>query len=549
MTKAFGQLLGELILERRTAAGFTQLDLALEAFEDETRVRRIVELENGQVKRPQPKNYGPICETLNITAQEVRALKRQASDRREQSDADVAELRAEIGSLQTALDNTQQLRRDQLEVLAGRFEIAGAPDLSDAALREQLSLKALEYLAYRERIDGLPDHVERLANLKGAAKDAAERLDFDEVEALLARVDEVETEIAAETKVTRADNALLRGRVEEAYRILSAAADSFASIDLPESARQRRRYAGRLYQHGLRYGGRGLALSAEMNRATLGILTEADHPVDWATAQNNLATALQTQGTRTGGAAGAALLAEAVAACRAALRVWTEADHPVDWATAQNNLAIALRAQGERTGGAEGAALLAEAVAACRAALLVWTEADHPVDWAMTQNNLAIALAEQGTRTGGAEGAALLAEAVAAFRAALRVWTEAAHPVDWAMTQTNLASALRAQGMRTGGAAGAALLAEAVAACRAALRVWTEAAHPVDWAMTMGNLAWAEGARADHATCADPRPHLAAALAHVTAALRVFDPEHMPYDYGTATELRDSLAQRLAALR
>ena len=65
----------------------------------------------------------------------------------------------------------------------------------------------------------------------------------------------------------------------------------------------------------------------------------------------------------------------------------------------------------------------------------------------------------------------------------------------------------------------------------------------------MENLALAEGARADHATCADPRPHLEAALDHVTAALRVFDPAHMPLNHEKATWLRDSLAQRLAALR
>ena len=70
-----------------------------------------------------------------------------------------------------------------------------------------------------------------LGNLKAAAKDAAERLDFAEVEALLARVDEVETEIAAQTKELRADNALLQGKIDAAYAHLSAAADSFQGLD------------------------------------------------------------------------------------------------------------------------------------------------------------------------------------------------------------------------------------------------------------------------------------------------------------------------------
>jgi hypothetical protein len=57
----------------------------------------------------------------------------------------------------------------------------------------------------------------------------------------------------------------------------------------------------------------------------------------------------------------------------------------------QNNLAIALRNQGSRTEGAAGADLLAQAVTAYGAALEVYTRQDHPVDWAMTQVNLAIA--------------------------------------------------------------------------------------------------------------------------------------------------------------
>jgi tetratricopeptide (TPR) repeat protein len=50
---------------------------------------------------------------------------------------------------------------------------------------------------------------------------------------------------------------------------------------------------------------------------------------------------LQTQGTRTVGEAGTALLAEAVAAYRQALEVFTRATLPQDWATTQQNLARA----------------------------------------------------------------------------------------------------------------------------------------------------------------------------------------------------------------
>ena len=57
----------------------------------------------------------------------------------------------------------------------------------------------------------------------------------------------------------------------------------------------------------------------------------------------------------------------------------------------QNNLAVALEIQGTRTDGPAGTDLLNQSVTAYRAALTVRTRDDHPVEWAMTQNNLAVA--------------------------------------------------------------------------------------------------------------------------------------------------------------
>ena len=225
------------------------------------------------------------------------------------------------------------------------------------------------------------------------------------------------------------------------------------------------------YQRGL-IGGLRLDTDVSIALARLSIdIAQSD--INWAMGQSDLAASLNTQGARTGRAAGLALLADAVAAYRAALTVCTESAMPADWAMTQNNLGTALSTHGARTGGAAGLALLADAVAAFRSALTVRTENAMPAQWAMTQNNLGNALSTQGERTGGEAGLALFAEAVAAYRAALTVYTESAMPADWAMTQNNLGTALGTQGARTGGAAGLALLADAVAAFRSALTVWT----------------------------------------------------------------------------
>jgi hypothetical protein len=463
------------------------------------------------------------------------------------------ELLRRFGDFGTAMADPEALSLPDLRTLAERF--GGADIQGKAALVEFLTLKAQDMQRLIGEIAAMRGLSDRIDNIRAAAIDALQNDRMDEARALLndartIQADLLRAPLEANAGLLErlASIDLIENKVEQAYRLLSAAADSFAGVDPLEPARRRNDYMQRLYSHGLRYGGPGLALSALMTRDALADLPQATEPALWARLHNSLAVALRNQGSRTAGAAGAALLGQAVEACRAALEVYTRVDHPVDWAMTTQNLANALADQGSRTEGAAGAVLLGQAVEACRAALEVYTRADHPVDWAMTTQNLANALAEQGSRTEGAAGAALLGQAVEAYREALEVYTRADHPVDWAMTTQNLAGALQEQGSRTGGAAGAALLGQAVEAYRKALEVRTRADHPVPWAMTRENMALLEQARAAHDTCTDPAPHLRAALDHVTAALTVYDPDHMPYDHGTATRLRDDLLAQLAAL-
>ena len=94
---------------------------------------------------------------------------------------------------------------------------------------------------------------------------------------------------------------------------------------------------------------------------------------------------------------------------------------PLQWATTQNNLGTALSSLGERE---SGTARLEEAVAAYRAALKEWTRERVPLDWAMTQENLAIAYRTLATRTAGDARLAYLREALAAVDGALQVYRE-----------------------------------------------------------------------------------------------------------------------------
>ena len=380
IVKVCGKLLnlaafGALIKRKRGEARLTQETLAQDVFGDSTRKADISRLENGKTT-PQEATIQKLCKALNISAAELEPI-RQSRDAAKQ------------------LDMIPSLSREDLENLAGRFNIETPFDRSDDDLRQQLTFKAKEYRALKAEVDTINEDMKRLANLKAAAQDAIARVDLDEVEALLSMVQETELEEAAKTAELRSNNALLRGNVDQAFDLLESAANSFGAIGTTAKAERKiLRYFAILRNHGLRYGGQGLPLSQALIERELTEDLKNDNAWLWAAGKNSLAVSLQEQGIRTTGADGADLLSQAVAAYRAALQVRTQADHPVNWAMTQNNLGNTLSDQGTRTSGADGADLLTESVTAYRAALQVRTQANHPVDWAMTQENIAVAHCE-----------------------------------------------------------------------------------------------------------------------------------------------------------
>jgi CHAT domain-containing protein len=122
-----------------------------------------------------------------------------------------------------------------------------------------------------------------------------------------------------------------------------------------------------------------LAISC-YTRALL-VLTQADFPIEWATTENNRASAYsdRIEGDRS------ANLESAIAGFDRALLVLTQADFPIEWATTENNRASAYhdRIQGDRL------ANLELAIAGYDRALLVLTQKDYPTEWATTEGNRA----------------------------------------------------------------------------------------------------------------------------------------------------------------
>jgi tetratricopeptide (TPR) repeat protein len=132
---------------------------------------------------------------------------------------------------------------------------------------------------------------------------------------------------------------------------------------------------------------------------------------------------------------GPAQFGGAVTAYRAALQEMERTRFPVEWATTQNNLGSALQELGERE---SGTTKLEEAVRAFRDALEEFTEDKAPLDWSMTRNNLDLALRVLGDR---GSGTTKLKQAVPASRGALNEQEREA--LDTLATQTDRGAAPR----------------------------------------------------------------------------------------------------------
>jgi len=316
---------GLLVRKGRRNRGLTQHRLAELVYGDIGRKGDISRIENGKT-RPNEATVKALIDELELREEDVDACYLGSAETRARTEAELDAMRAENGTLAAKLKHLENSTRWQLEALASRFEIESAHGLPDAALYEALVKRSEDYAERKQRSRALPDTTPQLRALKDEAERASDDLDFARADRLLFRAAEIEREIADEalkrveaaretamealnvlaaTEERRADNALLRGRAEEAFRVLSSAADSFASLDLLEPARRRLGYAKKLGRHGMRYGGTGLGLAAEIARSGLRTVTAESAPFLWGGLKNNLAIALQKEAARTGGAEGA----------------------------------------------------------------------------------------------------------------------------------------------------------------------------------------------------------------------------------------------------
>ena len=165
--------------------------------------------------------------------------------------------------------------------------------------------------------------------------------------------------------------------------------------------------------------------------AALEVYTRMDFPQQWASCQNNLATAYSNRIRRDR----AENIESAIACYENALTVHTREYFPEQWASVQNNLGSAYsnRTRGER------AENLERAIYGYQAALEVYTSMDFPQQWASCQNNLATAYSNR-IRSNRAEN---IEWAIVCYHKALMVYTREYFPQNNAEILFNLGLAYK----------------------------------------------------------------------------------------------------------
>lgn len=238
---SYGKRLGELIRNKRRIAGLNQTQLSEDAFGTHSKVRRISDLENGVVRNPHPKTIDPIIVTLGITDAELAAC----------LDAGV--------SHDPDLDRAYREARSLIDALAYQFDHAN-PEAGLGELDEFLRAKAMEWRQLRARLDEMEAGDVEIAAEKGRAIEALGNGKLDEVDAILAALEDqfqqqrtlVEVNKQVEIRVARADTCLMNEDPDAALEHYLQAARFFVPFSEAEAVRVLDENAHRIYEGSLR---------------------------------------------------------------------------------------------------------------------------------------------------------------------------------------------------------------------------------------------------------------------------------------------------------
>lgn len=283
MEQTFGQAFGELLRTKRGQEGLTQKELAIRAFDDETKVRRINELETGAVSRPHIKTVDALVVALDISKEELAAcrLNKSFTDREA----------AEIG-----------LSRQLMENLAQRFDHEN-PNAPDNELFNYLKGKAQELKLLQTRLRGIEGITKSIHNQIAAANGAIEAGEFDEADELLAAAEDIqqqertlkEIETQSEIRFARGDAALFNNQRSVAAEHYRKAAEYFYGFDKRRVASILELGAGQIYEYERRTLLPNFEHAISLANRAVELTDPKAHKAGWVVAKYRLATLQQVQ--------------------------------------------------------------------------------------------------------------------------------------------------------------------------------------------------------------------------------------------------------------
>ena len=206
---SFGIHFGELVARHRGEQGLSQRELAIRAFDDESRKPRISELERGRVDNPDIKIVDALTVALNLSPEDVSACRTKGRQRTgvltfEQHEKNVRERVATAeDKLRAATENDRVLIEAQLTEAHKR-----ATDLEVDFARKQAELDTAH-----DRLARL--HNEMETETIEAAKRALDTGDTELADSLFAEAQEKLTAQADDIAAEAAKLAFERGRIAE----------------------------------------------------------------------------------------------------------------------------------------------------------------------------------------------------------------------------------------------------------------------------------------------------------------------------------------------
>ena len=206
---SFGIHFGELVALHRGEQGLSQKDLAIKAFDDESRKPRISELERGKVDNPDIKIVDALTVALNLSPDSVSACRAKGRQR-------------------TGLLNFEQHERNVRERVAEvKAELESAAEKDRARLEQQLteaqkraSDLEVDFARKQAELDSAHERLDRLHNELGDEKVEEAKRAMDEGDTKLADTlfGEAQANLTAKADDLAAEAAKLayeRGRIAE----------------------------------------------------------------------------------------------------------------------------------------------------------------------------------------------------------------------------------------------------------------------------------------------------------------------------------------------